>query len=189
MKYVGLLLLFCLVIGPVWAQNDPDTNLIFPINPTYDPTQTSEQSFDLGDPSSVERTIVYDPVTGKYIFKEVLGKSEMNYRNPSMMTLEEYIEYERKKALADNWKEKIDEQTAESQPFEFPIKVGSKVFENFFGSDQITIRTTGSVEISLGVNSSRYDNPILPVRQRRITRFDFQQQINLNLVGQIATRV
>ncbi len=189
MKYVALLLLFCLFIGPSWAQTDPDTNLIFPINPTYDPTQTNEQSFDFGDPSSVERTIVYDPVTGKYIFKEVIGKSELNYRNPSMMTLEEYIEYERQKALTDNWKEKIDEQTAENQPFEFPIKVGSKVFENFFGSDQITIRTTGSVEISLGVNSSRYDNPILPVRQRRITRFDFQQQINLNLVGQIGTRV
>ena len=72
MKYVGLLLLFCLIIGPSWAQTDPDTNLIFPINPTYDPTQTSEQSFDLGDPGSVERTIVYDPVTGKYIFKEVI---------------------------------------------------------------------------------------------------------------------
>lgn len=189
MKYVGLLLLFCLTFGSVWAQNDPDTNLIWPLNPTYDPTQTNEQSFDLGDPNSVERTIVYDPVTGKYIFKEVIGASGLNYRNPSMMTLEEYIEYERQKALADNWKEKIDEQTAENQPFEFPIKVGNKVFENFFGSDQITIRTTGSVEISLGVNSSRYDNPILPVRQRRITRFDFQQQINLNLVGQIGTRV
>lgn len=189
MKYLGLLLLFCLMIGPAWAQTDPDTNLIFPINPTYDPTQTTEQSFDLGDPSSVNRTIVFDPITGKYIFTEVIGNSGLNYRNPSMMTLEEYIEYERQKALEENWKEKIDEQTAENQPFEFPIKVGSKVFENFFGSDQITIRTTGSVEISLGVNSSRYDNPILPVKQRRITRFDFQQQINLNLVGQIGTRV
>lgn len=189
MKYLGLLLLLCLMIGPTWAQTDPDTNLIFPINPTYDPTQTSPQSFDLGDPSSVNRTIVYDPITGKYIFTEVIGNSGLNYRNPSMMTLEEYIEYERQKALADNWKEKIDEQTEENQPFEFPIKVGNKVFENFFGSDEITIRTTGSVEISLGVNSSRYDNPILPVRQRRITRFDFQQQINLNLVGQIGTRV
>lgn len=189
MKYVGLLLIFCFVIGPSIAQNDPDTNLIWPINPTYDPTQTNPQSFDLGDPTSVERTIVYDPVTGKYIFKEVIGNSQLNYRNPSMMTLEEYIEYERQKALAENWKEKIDEQTAENQPFEFPIKVGNKVFENFFGSDQITIRTTGSVEIALGVNSSRYDNPILPVNQRRITRFDFQQQINLNLVGQIGTRV
>ncbi|MFK7785993.1 MAG: cell surface protein SprA [Crocinitomicaceae bacterium] len=189
MKYVGLLLLFCLVIGPSWAQNDPDTNLIWPLNPTYDPTQTNEQSFDLGDPNSLDRTIVYDPVTGKYIFTEVIGASGINYRNPSMMTLEEYIEYERQKSLQDNWKEKIDEQTAENQPFEFPIKVGNKVFENFFGSDQITIRTTGSVEISLGVNSSRYENPILPERQRRITRFDFQQQINLNLVGQIGTRV
>jgi cell surface protein SprA len=72
---------------------------------------------------------------------------------------------------------------------EFPIKIGSKAFENFFGSDQITIRPQGSVELSFGVNSSRYDNPILPVKQRKITRFDFQQQIQLNLVGQIGTKL
>ncbi len=106
MKYLGLLLLFCLMIGPVWAQSDPDTNLIFPINPTYDPTQTTNQSFDLGDPSSVNRTIVYDPVTGKYIFTEVIGNSGLNYRNPSMKSLEEYIEYERQKALTAQQVEK-----------------------------------------------------------------------------------
>lgn len=189
MKQAVLLLLFCLPFSLSWAQTDPDTNLIYPIEPTYDPTQTSQNSFDLGDPSSVEQTIVYDPETGTYVFKETMGSSELNYRNPSMMTLEEYLEYERQKSLAENWKDKIDEQTEESQPFELPIKVGSKIFENFFGSDQITIRPAGSVEIALGVNSSRYDNPILPVRQRRITRFDFQQQINLNLVGQIGTKM
>ena len=161
--------------------------LVYPINNNIDPTQTTPQSFDLGDPSSVQPTIVYDPVTGTYIFQETIG--ELNYRNPSMMTLEEYIEYERQKALQDNWKEKIDEQTAENQPLEFPIKIGSKVFENFFGSDQITIRPQGSVELSFGVNSSRYDNPLIPVRQRKITRFDFDQQINLNLVGQIGTKL
>ena len=161
--------------------------LVYPINNNIDPTQSTIQSFDLGDPSSVQPTIVYDPVTGTYIFQETIG--ELNYRNPSMMTLEEYIEYERQKALQDNWKEKIDEQTAENQPLEFPIKIGSKVFENFFGSDQITIRPQGSVELSFGVNSSRYDNPLIPVRQRKITRFDFDQQINLNLVGQIGTKL
>ncbi len=162
--------------------------LIYPINNALDPTQTSPQSFDLGDPSSMKQTIVYDPATGTYVFKETIG-SGLNYRNPSMMTLEEYLEYERQKSLRDNWKEKIDEQTAQSQPMEFPIKIDSKVFENFFGSDQITIRPQGSVELSFGVNSSRYDNPILPVKQRRITRFDFQQQIQLNLVGQIGTKL
>jgi cell surface protein SprA len=162
--------------------------LQFPIQPIFDPTQTQQQSFDLGDPSSVTPSIVYDPVTGNYIFKETIGTG-LNYRNPSMMTLEEYLEYERKNSMSANWKEKIEEQTEQNQPLEFPIKIDSKGFENFFGSDQITIRPQGTVELAFGVNSSRYDNPILPVRQRRITRFDFQQQINLNLVGLIGTKL
>lgn len=170
-----------------FAQED-DTTLVFPIENSLDPTQTNPQSFDLGDPTSVEQTIVYDPETGTYIFTEKIGNG-LNYRSPSMMTFEEYIEYERQKALRENWKEKIDQQTAENQPFELPIKIENKAFENIFGSDQITIRPQGSVELSFGVNSSRYDNPILPVKQRRVTRFDFQQQIQLNLVGQIGTRL
>lgn len=166
-----------------------DSTLHYPINQTYDPTQTQTQSFDLGDPSSVQQTIVYDPTTGTYVFQETIGASGLNYRNPSMMTLEEYLEYERQKSLQDNWKDRIDEQTAESQPFEFPIKIENKLFESFFGSDQITIKPQGSVELSFGVNSSRYDNPLLPVKQRRITRFDFQQNIQLSVTGQIGTRL
>lgn len=187
MKIAVALLLASMTSFGLFAQED--TTLIYPINNNIDPTESTEHSFDLGDPSSVKQTIVYDPKTGTYVFKETIGKSELNFRNPSMMTLEEYLEYERKKTMADNWKEKIDEQTEENQPFEFPIKIDSKVFENFFGSDQIVIRPAGSVEIALGVNHSRYDNPILPVKQRRITRFDFQQQINLDLVGQIGTKL
>ena len=166
-----------------------DSTLVYPVKETYDPTQSRKNSFDLGDPSSVEQTIVYDPKTGKYVFKESIGSSGLNYRNPSMMTLEEYIEYERQKSLEENWKEKIDEQTAEGQPMELPIKINSKTFENFFGSDQITIRPQGSVELTLGVSHNRFDNPSLPIRQRKITRFDFQQQIQLNLVGQIGTKL
>jgi cell surface protein SprA len=162
--------------------------LPFPIQNNIDPTQTQTQSFDLGDPSSVTPSIVYDPVTGNYIFKETIGNG-INYRNPSMMTLEEYLEYEQRKSMSANWKEKIEEQTEQNQPLEFPIKIGSKGFENFFGSDQITIRPQGTVELSFGVNSSRYDNPILPVKQRKVTRFDFQQQINLNLVGLVGTKL
>ena len=93
------------------AQSYGQDTLIYPINNSLDPTQTATQSFDLGDPSAVQPTIVYDPGTGTYIFQETIGA--LNYRNPSMMTLEEYIEDERQKALQENWKEKIDEQTAE----------------------------------------------------------------------------
>lgn len=180
-----LLALFYSVTMRSYAQTD---TLKYPIQKTYDPTQTKKQSFDLGDPSNVKQTIVYDPKTGTYVFKETIGKSELNYRNPSMMTLEEYIEYEKRKSISRNWKSKIDEQTSVNRPMELPIKIGSKAFENIFGSDQITIKPQGSVELTMGLNHSRYDNPMLPLAQRKITRFDFQQQIQMNLVGQIGTK-
>jgi cell surface protein SprA len=173
-----------------FTQNPPDSSaLTFPINNNIDPTQSGTQIFDLGDPSSVKKTIVYDPKTGKYIFKETIGSSDLNFRNPSMMTMEEYLDYERQKAMQNNWKERIDQQTKENQSVIPPIKIPSKTFENIFGSDEISIKPQGSVELTLGVNSSRYDNPILPVNQRRVTRFDFQQQMQINLVGQIGTRL
>ena len=176
-------------VSELFAQIHPDSiDLIFPIENSYDPTSNTPQSFDLGDPSNVEKTIVYDPKTGKYVFREKMG-SDLNYRNPSMMTLEEYIEYERQREMSEYWREKIDDQTEEGQPLIPPIKIESKAFANIFGSDEINIRPTGAVELSFGVNSSRYDNPILPERQRKIVRFDFQQKIQLNLVGQIGTRI
>ena len=122
----------CFLVMTSWSQPDTgNVQLPFPITNPIDPTQTTPQSFDLGDPSSVQQTIVYDPTTGTYIFKESIGKSSLMYRNPSMMTLEEYLEYERKKALKENWKDKIDQQTEQSRALEFPIKIPSKTFENF----------------------------------------------------------
>jgi len=178
----------------LWAcssilQAQEEETLPFPIPKTYDPTQTEKHSFDLGDPSSVQQTIVYDPTTGTYVFKETIGASGLNYRPPSMMTLEEYLEYDRQKSIQNNWKEKVDEQTKESQPFALPIKIDNKVFKSFFGSDEITIRPQGMVEIGMGVNVSRYDNPLMPIQQRKVTRFDFDLNIDFNVVGQIGDRM
>lgn len=163
-------------------------SLKFPINNNTDPTQSRKQSFDFGDPTSVQQTVVYDPITGHYVFKEKLG-DDIDFRNPSMMTLDEYIEYERRKAMQDNWKDKIDVQTGQKKGFTPSFKVPGRTFKEFFGSDEISIRPQGMVQISLGALHSRYDNPILPLKQRRITRFDFQQQIQLSVVGQIGTKI
>ena len=174
----------------VFAQQTPpdSIDLKFPINNPYDPTSNEPQSFDLGDPSNVNQTIEYDPKTGKYVFKEKMGEN-IDFRRPSMMTLEEYIQFEQEKQKREYWKEKIDTQTEEGQGLIPPIKIDSPGFAQIFGSDEIDIRPEGTVEISMGVNQARYENPMLPENQRRITRFDFQQQIQLNLVGQIGDKM
>ena len=126
----GLLTVFFLFFAQsMFAQ---PSGLPFPIAPTYDPTQTRKSSFDLGDPSGITQTITYDPITGNYVFSETIGNTGINYRPPSMMTLEEYLEYERQKSIADNWKSKIDKQTQAAQPFELPIKIPGKAFQNIF---------------------------------------------------------
>jgi cell surface protein SprA len=180
------LMLFILCGTTILGQNDP--NLPFPIYNPLNPGQNLPQSFDLGDPTSLQQTIVYDPSTGTYIFRETLGNG-LNFRNPSMMTLEEYLEYERKKSMTQDWQEIIEEETAENRNFELPIKIGSKAFKNFFGSDTIKIIPGGNLELFLGINHSRIDNPMLPMRQRKITRFDFNQNINLEVTGQIGTKL
>lgn len=111
------------------------------------------------------------------------------FRNPSMMTLEEYLKYEERKLMTQDWQEIIEEQTTENRAFELPIKINSKIFENFFGSNEIKIIPGGNLELSLGLASSRVDNPMLPLRQRNLTRFDFNQNINLDITGQIGTKL
>jgi cell surface protein SprA len=180
------LMLFIFCRTTILGQNDP--NLPFPIYNPLNPGQNLPQSFDLGDPTSLQQTIVYDPSTGTYIFTETLGNG-LNFRYPSMMTLEDYLEYERKKSMTQDWQEIIEEETAENRNFELPIKIGSKAFKNFFGSDTIKIIPGGNLELFLGINHSRIDNPMLPMRQRKITRFDFNQNINLEVTGQIGTKL
>ena len=71
--------------GNASAQNG--INLPFPIYNPLNPYQNLPQSFDLGDPTSMQQTIVFDPETGQYVFKETLGKNGLYYRNPSIRLL------------------------------------------------------------------------------------------------------
>jgi len=64
------------------AQNSPE--LPFPLYNPLNPGQNLPQSFDLGDPTSLKQSIVYDPETGTYIFSETMGNG-LTFRNPSQL--------------------------------------------------------------------------------------------------------
>jgi hypothetical protein len=69
LRHLFWMLLF-LCCSTFRAQNNPQ--LPFPINNPLNPGQNLPQSFDLGDPTSLKQSIVYDPSTGTYIFSETL---------------------------------------------------------------------------------------------------------------------
>jgi len=189
---VKYLRIIALIVGSSlsgFSQTDTGrVNLPFPIYDYYEYTQQQNSPINFQDPSNLTTEIVYNPTTGMYEIYQNIGG--LYYRYPTAMTQEEYIEYQRKKAQNDYFKEKVQEDNEQQRGNLMPlIKMENEAFDIIFGGDEINIRPQGSATLSFGVNVSRYDNPVLPLKQRRVATFDFQQQIKLNLVGQIGDKL
>lgn len=174
--------------------DSPEIDLPYPITDGYSPFGNSGGIIDLQDPPNIESGAEYDPATGNYFLYQNIGDNP--YRNPSSMTESEFLEYSFEDALQDNWTEIVTEQNdlEQEESSEFGIlaptlKVESEVFDRIFGGNTIDIRPQGTAELSFGINRSKTDNPRIPERQRTITTFDFDQQIQLNLLGSIGDKM
>lgn len=142
----------------------------------------------LGLPENISYEVVYDPETGMYNTVQNIGDT-MSFRPQSSMTLEEYLDYDMSKNLSEFWTERQEEEDEKNREWAPKLKVGGETFANIFGSNEIEIRPQGSAEITFGLNVSRQDNPRIPEQQRRISTFDFDQRIQLNVVGNIGTKL
>lgn len=197
-RLCGILLLFG--AGEAYATGDerwlykdlaidsPEVDLVYPISSTNDPSNPVNGTVDI-NPDNIESNVVYDPITNTYIFTQTLPDGT-NVVPPSSMTFEEYIQYQNQQSNRQYWQDKVDEQVddargKEADLPEFENNITEESLIKIPGSDFITIKPQGSAELKFGLNISRTDNPVLPVKQRRITTFDFDQQIQMNLTGKI----
>ncbi len=170
-----------------------DTTLIlrypFPDNSDLLFAPADTHGLYLGNPSNMESEIEYDPETNEYIFKNKIG--DLDYRNPTYMSFDEYREWELNNSLNAYWKEQSTARSGRDRGDGIipKIYIGSKVFETIFGSNTIDIRPQGSAELIFGVLANKTDNPTLNVRQRRTVNFDFQEKIQMNVVAKIGDKI
>ena len=168
--------------------DSPEVILPFPLSDDIDPFTGTSSRIDFNDPENVTTTIEYDPVTGQYILVKKIG--DYYFRYPMAMSLEEYLQYDMNKSVSEYWDEKLDSETLdEATPWAPSLKVKGGGFDRLFGGNSIDIKPQGSAELTLGVNISKTENPRIPVDQRRITTFDFDQRIQLNVIGNIGEKL
>ncbi|MBK8499040.1 MAG: cell surface protein SprA [Flavobacteriales bacterium] len=167
----------------------PETDLVWPITDPLAPGGQSNGPINLQDPENIENDVIYDPVTGQYIMQSTVGGS-FDYRPPMSMSLEEYLNYDMEKSMQTYWLERTEQESATSQKSFVPqIKIRGKAFDRIFGGNTIDIKPRGSAEVIFGLNISKTENPRIPVNQRKITTFNFDQRIQLNLVGSIGEKL
>jgi cell surface protein SprA len=165
------------------------TDLPFPIQDQgINPSEQGALGVNLQNPDNINSEVVYDPETGTYSIIQTIGDS-LYFRTPIELTQDEYLNYDFTKSLSEYWNKQQDEVDEESQAYAPKMTIDSKGFANIFGSNEIEIRPQGSAELSFGINVSKTDNPRIPQRQRSITTFDFDQRIQLNVVGNIGTKL
>lgn len=145
----------------------------------------------LSNPSNIKTELIYDPDSNQFNVTQKMGG--ISYRPTIYMTHDEYVAYEFNRANKEYWKQRSAAesmtQEGKSKNLIAPIKINSEVFDRIFGSNVVDIRPQGSAELIFGVNSSFTENPAVPVRNRRITTFDFDEKIQLSLIGKIGDRL
>ena len=161
--------------------------LIWPVEDDPNPNEGSS-GIIVPLPDNVKYKVEFNPTTGEYEVVQTVG-DRIPYRPKTSMTLDDYLNFNMQDNVTKYWNEIKKQEDAAKKDFAPSIKVGGDAFQNLFGSNEIEIRPQGSAELTFGINRSKTDNPRIPVRQRTITTFNFDQKIQLNVVGNIGTKM
>ena len=145
----------------------------------------------LNDPSNLVTNVEFDPVSGKYIVTQKIGG--IDYRPPTYMTSDEYQKYIFKKQEKDYWSARThaDSKTpaASSSPKLPKLKVGGEVFDRIFGGNSVNIVPNGSAQLDLGYIVNKTANPAVPQKQRKVGSMNFDEKIQLNVIGKIGDKL
>jgi len=142
----------------------------------------------LNKPGNINFEIEYDPETGQYIFYEKIGK--LNYRLPQSMSLENYIDRDFEQSVREYWKQRSKLQYLDERGGLLPkLTIGGEAFNRVFGGNVVNIQPQGYVEVSFGYQMNATENPAIPERLRKVPTFDFDEKIQMNVMGQIGTKM
>ncbi len=188
---ISTLLFFAILCSVQYSIAQTDTSrLKYPIqdrNTDFLITQPST-NVDLKDPKIVDKKVEYDPKTNKFVVYEKIGNNY--YKTPTYMTYDEFLEYSSRESEQNYFQQRsraIDLAERKSkQPF---LYQGPELFNRFLGGTKIEIKPQGSVDVTIGVNSQRIDNPVLLQNQRRNINFDFDMNIQLGLQASIGDKL
>jgi len=167
----------------VLGQSVSDSSLAFPFS------GNQSGGVFMNTPPNFNSNVVYDPLTNTYIVQNKIGI--LNYGAPKILSFSEYQQYAQNKSIKDYWNMRSKERAGNQTSFLGLPKlfIPGESFDRVFGGNAVDIRPQGSAELIFGLKINRLDNPALPEAQRRTTSFDFQEKIQINVIGKIGDKL
>lgn len=170
-------------------------------HPTFEPqdrwgdpfsNRQSPSPLILDVPNEIEVDVAIDTADTSFNYTIYERIGEVNYRPATEMTFEEYSQYQEQKMLRDYWKSRsagLDGESAVSGRRLIPPIYVSPVLDRIFGGSYVDIQPNGFVTLDFGARWQKIENPSIPIRQQRNGSFEFDQQISMNVVGQVGEKL
>ncbi len=165
------------VFTPTYRFGDPFSNSLSGYNPL------------LPDPSGLNVDLDIDTALN-YTIYERLG--DVNYRPPTNLSFEEFQQYQQQQQSREYWRSRSEGLEGEGalggRNLIPPIYI-SPVFDRIFGGSYVEIIPRGFVTLDFGGRWQRIESPDRSIRQQRNGGFEFDQQIQMNVVGKIGEKL
>ncbi|MDP4709729.1 MAG: cell surface protein SprA [Saprospiraceae bacterium] len=153
-------------------------------------TDPVKNPFNLKDPAAIEQQVDYDPETGLYMITEKIGN--FDFRPPAYLTFEEYLEWSRQQEERKYFDRLAGISTDGADAVVDPLSrfnVETSLLDRLFGGTTVDIKPQGGIDLTFGFDVSKVENPILTERQRTQGGFDFDMNIQMNVVGKIGEKL
>lgn len=181
--------------APVIPANPPDTTatpypVAQPIPGTYEQLMDEEFAADLATPSNIKTVTEYDPQLGCYVVRTRLGEQDIT--TPFYLTPEQFNDWQNRMSMRNYLRQRNAEagEGKDKEPFNIlDMNFALGPLEKIFGPGGVSLKTQGSVTLSMGVKSNKTDNPALSLDSRRKTYFDFDQKIQATVQASVGDRM
>ena len=157
----------------------------------YEALNGGEYAVDLKSPENITTVAEYDYATGCYIIHTKVGDNDII--TPFILSADEYNNMVLRQSMQEYYRQKNADEAREDKsksPFNFlDMQFGLGPLESVFGPGGVQLKTSGSVQINMGIKSNKTDNPALSVAARRKTYFDFDQKIQANITASVGDKM
>jgi len=145
-------------------------------------------SFD-PQPDNIKREVEFDAVNKRYIIRERIGGRF--FSPPQYLTIEEYQRLVNSEIKRDNWRVISNSEVDEVRKTGVipSLMIDNRSFERLFGGNTINIQPRGEAELTILGRINKNENPLFNTQQRSQSNFDFNQRIQMDVVGEIGTKL
>lgn len=140
-------------------------------------------------PTNVTREVEFDAVNKRYIIRDRVGGRFLG--PPQYLTIEEYQRLINSEIKRENWRQfsNTEVEGVRRTGIIPSLTVNSRSFERIFGGTNIDIQPRGEAELTLLGRINKNENPLFNERQRVQSNFDFNQRIQMDVIGNIGSKL